>query len=43
MSLCPSEHGFSLAQDTVPDGGIETLFRDDIDPASEPILQKILH
>lgn len=43
LSLCRSERGFSLAQDTVPEGGIEALSRDDIDPASEPILQKILH
>lgn len=39
----PSEHGFGLATDTIPDGGIETLFRYDIDPVSERILQEILH
>src|ERR1700730_1300704 len=41
--LSPSEHGFGLAKHTIPDTGFGTLFRDDIDPASEPILQEIFH
>src|SRR5258708_1872131 len=36
-------HGFSLAKDTIPEGRFETLFRDYIHSASEPILQEILH
>jgi hypothetical protein len=33
--LSPSEHSFGLAKNTIPDGGFETLSRDNIDPAPE--------
>ena len=36
--FAPSEHGFSVAKNTIPDGRFEPPSCDDIDPASELIL-----
>jgi len=37
------KNGLGFVQHTVPDQGLKTLFRDDIDRASEPVLKEVFH